>query len=244
MSDITLLLGPIAFQDFEVPSRITFGGAQRLAIHRLPGGARIIDALGRDDAELSFAGIFSGTDATLRARAIDELRSAGQPLPLTWNVFFYTVIIETFEADYRAEHWIPYRIRCTVLRDEASALIQPFVSLVAAAYADIGTALAAAAAAGFDLTAAQSAFADPNASILGSAAYGQARSVLATIQAALTTSLDQAETDLASIGIVTSADAGVANLANATASAGQIGQLIQALGYTGRAAVNMTNAST
>lgn len=244
MSDITLLLGPVAFQDFEVPSQITFGGTQRLAIHRLPGGARVIDALGRDDAELSFAGIFSGTDATLRARAIDELRSAGLPLPLTWNVFFYTVIIDTFEADYRAEHWIPYRIRCTVLRDEASALIQPFVSLAAAAYADVGIALGPAAAAGFDLTAAQSAFADPNASILGSAAYGQARSALTATQAALTAGLDQAETNLASIGIATSADAGAADLATATASAGKIGQLTQARGYTGRAAVNLINAST
>lgn len=244
MSDITLLLGPIAFQDFEVPSRITFGGAQRLAIHRLPGGARVIDALGRDDAELSFTGIFSGTDATLRARAIDELRSAGLPLPLTWNVFFYTVIIDTFEADYRTENWIPYRIRCTVLRDEASALIQPFVSLAAAAYADIGAALAPAGAAGFDLSTARSAFADPNAAILGSAAYSQARSSLADTHEALAASLSQAETSLGSLTFATSAKAGVADLATATVAAGQIGQLTQARGYTGRAAINLANAST
>ena len=45
-----VILGPIALQGFEVPESITIGGAQRLAIHRLPGGARVIDALGPDDA--------------------------------------------------------------------------------------------------------------------------------------------------------------------------------------------------
>ena len=246
MSDIILLLGPIVFQDFEVPSGITFGGAQRLAVHNLPGGGRVIDALGRDDAALSFAGVFSGSDATLRARVIDELRSAGLPLPLTWDVFFYTVIIETFEADYRAGNWIPYRLRCTVLRDEASALIQPVVSLASAAYADLGAAFAPANAAGFDLSNVQSAFADPNAAILGSAAYSEAQSNLASAHAAMGDGLSQAEAELSGVGLTNanSADAGVAGLNSASASAGQIGQLTQARGYTGRAAVNLANAST
>ena len=51
----------IVFQDFELPSGINFGGRQRLALHRLPGGSRVIDALGRDDAQISFAGIFTGS---------------------------------------------------------------------------------------------------------------------------------------------------------------------------------------
>ena len=63
MADVTLLLGPVAFQDFEVPCGVNFGGRQRLALHRLPGGSRVIDALGRDDAQISFSGIFSGSDA-------------------------------------------------------------------------------------------------------------------------------------------------------------------------------------
>ena len=70
MSDIALLLGPVAFQDFELPANIGFGGEQRLAVHCLPGGARVIDVLGRDDAEITFSGIFSGSDATLRARTL------------------------------------------------------------------------------------------------------------------------------------------------------------------------------
>ena len=40
MSNVALLLGHIAFQDFEVPATINIGGDQRLAIHRLLGGTR------------------------------------------------------------------------------------------------------------------------------------------------------------------------------------------------------------
>ena len=105
MTDVALLLGPIVFQDFEVPSGINFGGRQRLALHRLPSGSRVIDALGRDDAQISFSGIFAGSDAILRARSLDELRVAGIPLPLTWDVLFYTVLISDFCADYRSSWW-------------------------------------------------------------------------------------------------------------------------------------------
>jgi hypothetical protein len=132
MSDVALLLGPIVFQDFEIPSGVNFGGRQHLALHRLPGGSRVIDALGRDDAQISFAGIFTGSDATLRARALDELRVAGIALPLTWDVLFFTVLISDFHAAYCNGWWIPYRIVCTILQDEASALLQPVVSLATA----------------------------------------------------------------------------------------------------------------
>jgi hypothetical protein len=246
MSDIVLLLGPIVFNDFEVPGGIVFGGAQRLAIHRLPGGVRVIDALGRDDRTLSFSGTFSGPDATLRARVLDELRSAGLPLPLTWDVFFYTVIIDSFQADYRAGNWIPYKVSCTVIRDEASALVQTVVSLATATLADVGSALAPASAAGIDLTGTQSTLAAAGATTRGSADYGTAGAALGGAQIAIGASLVSAEAALASAGLVgaSSADAGVTGLNAAVLSAGQIGQLIQASGYIGRAAVNLVNAST
>src|SRR3954469_21838480 len=100
MSDGTLLLGPILFQDFEMPERVRWGGAQRLSVHRLPGGARVIDALGRDDFDIAWSGVFSGDDATLRARGLDLMRAEGGVWPLTWNWFFYSVVIAVFQADY------------------------------------------------------------------------------------------------------------------------------------------------
>jgi hypothetical protein len=242
MSDPVLLLGPIVFQEFEVPSNINFGGRQRLALHHRPGGGRIIDALGRDDAQITFSGVFSGSNATLRARSIDELRAAGLVLPLTWDVFFYSVVIADFHANYRNSCWIPYLINCSVLRDEASALVQLPISLATAALADIANAQNA----GFDLSPTQAALGVPCATVRGTAAYGAARSSLSAAQSSIESAIDTADTALAGVNLagVNSPNVGAARLLEATAIAGQLGSLTTARSYVARAAVNLTNAST
>lgn len=111
------VLGPVAFYGFEVPERITLGGRQRLAVHRLPGGARIVDAMGPDDRELAWSGVVSGPGAAERVRQLDRLRRAGQALPLGWDGWRFTVIISDFEADSAKPWWVPYRISCTVLAE-------------------------------------------------------------------------------------------------------------------------------
>ena len=223
MSDVGLLLGPIVFQDFEVPSGVNFGGRQRLALYRLPGGSRVIDALGRDDAQISFSGIFAGPNATLRARSLDELRVAGAALPLTWDVLFYTVLISEFRADYRTSWWIPYRIVCTVLQDEASTLTQPTASLTAAALSDIGTAAGYASDAGVDLSLLQTAISTPGATTRGTAAYTAAQSCLVGAQSSVGNSIEAAATTLAGISVADSgsAQAGTANLLAATDATGR-----------------------
>jgi hypothetical protein len=246
MADVTLLLGPVVFQDFEVPSGVNFGGRQRLALHRLPGGPRVIDALGRDDAQISFSGIFSGSDATLRARSLDELRVAGIALPLTWDVLFYTVLISEFQASYRNGWWIPYRIVCTVLRDEASALVQLVASLATTALADIGAASGYALDAGVDLSPLQAALAAPGATTRGTAAYSTAQNCLVGTKASIGTSISVANGTLvgATVADAGSAEAGVAGLLAATDSAGQLSSLVSAGSYINRTENNLTNAST
>jgi hypothetical protein len=61
-----ITLGGIVFEAFEVPEQIEFGGRQRMAIHDLPGGGRVIDVLGPTDSDLVFSGIFSGSGAGTR----------------------------------------------------------------------------------------------------------------------------------------------------------------------------------
>jgi hypothetical protein len=246
MPDTALLLGPVAFQDFEVPSGINFGGRQQLALHRLPGGARIIDALGRDDAQIGFSGIFSGTDATLRARSLDELRAGGVALPLMWDVFFYTVVITQFRANYCNNWWIPYEIICTVLRDEAAVLIQPLVSLAAAALADLGQAAGDALNAGFDLSPVQAAVGAPDATVRGTTAYGAALVSLSTAQTSMAAAIDSSDATLAGLDFasVGSPGVGAARLLQATGTAGQLSSITSARTYVSRAAINLTNAST
>lgn len=246
MSDIHLILGPVAFQDFEVPGGINFGGAQRLAIHRLAGGGRVIDALGREDADIRFAGTFSGADATLRARTLDELRVAGTPLPLTWDVFFYTVTIRQFQAEYQNGWWIPYRMICSVIRDEASVLVRAALSLAADVASDIAVAAAQASPVGFDMAAAQAAVTVPAATVRGSTAFIAAQSNLANTQVGLSQAITTAEMQLDDVtltGATTSGD-GIDGLAAAVASSQQLAALTNARGYLGRAAVNIATAST
>jgi hypothetical protein len=248
MSDIVLLLGPIGFKDFEIPANIGFGGEQRLAVHKLLGGARVIDTLGQDDAEITFHGIFSGSDATLRARALDVLRAQGSPLPLTWDVFFYTVVIRSFEADYRSGWWIPYRIACTVVRDEAGALIDAALSLGTSAVSDVASAVGQALAGGIDLSSTQALVSVPGATTQGTAAFGSAQSSLRSAQSALGTGIGSAESTLgaASLQLASASTArdGIMALGSATQGAQQLGALTTARGYLGRAVANFANASS
>jgi hypothetical protein len=246
MTDTALLLGPIAFQEFEVPSGINFGGRHRLALHRLPGGIRIIDALGRDDAQIRFSGIFSGSDATLRARSLDELRASGITLPLTWDVFFYTVTISEFFAEYRNNWWIPYQITCTVLRDEASAIAQTVVSLATAALSDIASAAADALNAGVDLSPLQATLGAPGATVRGTGSYSTAQASLSTMQSSMGASIDSADAALAGVDFAnaSSPEVSAGRLLEATDIAGQLGSLTSVRTYVARAAVNLANASS
>ncbi len=232
MSYSYLLLGPILFQDFELPPSVSWGGAQSLTVHKLPGGLRIIDAMGRDDAEITWTGVFTGSDAGLRARTVDLMRADGGLWPLTWETFFYSVIVSRFEADYRRPNWIPYRVTCTVLRDEAEAVIQGTLSIGATILSDLTA--ADSLDTGIDLSGTTAATSVQGATTLGTSSYAQAQSQLAT-------AAGTAATQLATIGaqLTTATDLG-----QATTLAGQTAQLATARGFLGRAATNLANASS
>ncbi len=246
MSDVALLLGPIIFQDFEIPSGINFGGRQRLAVFRLPGGSQVIDALGRDDAQISFSGIFTGPEATLRARSLDELRVAGIALPLTWDVLFYTVVVSEFWADYCNSCWIPYRVICTVVQDEASVILQPAASLGAAALADANAAAGYASGAGVDLSFLQVALSEPGATTRGTTTYTAAQSRVTDARSSIGTSIAAANATLTNTALMDagSAEAGAANLIAATDATGQLSSLMSADASIRRTATGLANAST
>ena len=112
---MTLTLGGILFQDFEIPEQINFGGRQSLTTHRLPGGARVVDAMGRDDDDIRWSGRFRSASAGRRARSLDFLRAAGKPVTLAWDAFRYTVVVSEFQADFRQAYEIPYAVSCHVV---------------------------------------------------------------------------------------------------------------------------------
>lgn len=118
MSDFTLLLDAVAFQDFEIPESIKAGGAQALFKHKYPGGLRTIDAMGPDDADITWSGIFMDGTAQDRCKQLDILRRAGQQVVLTWAGYQYLVIIASFEWDFRRVWQIQYSITLAVVQDQ------------------------------------------------------------------------------------------------------------------------------
>ena len=227
MSDY-LLIGPVLLQDFELPERISWGGAQRLAVHRLPGGRRVIDSMGRDDADITWTGVFSGADAGLRARTLDLMRADGGLWPLTWGSYFYSVVVARFDAEYARANWIPYRIICTVLRDETEALVEGVVSLAGGVLGDV--AAAAGLGAGLDLASVQQQLEAPGALRYGTVAHGQALGGLRAGEAALGAGL--AAAGVALLG----ADAGTgAGVRAASDRSGELAALARARGPLGRA---------
>ncbi len=176
------------------------------------------------------------------------LRADGQPLTLTWDVFFYTVVIRSFEADYRSGWWIPYRVAWTVLRDEAGAAIDTALSFATSAVSDIATAVGQALAGGMDLSSAQALMSAPQATTQGTAAFGSAQSSLQSAQSTLGGTIASAESTLGTassqLASARAAQDGITALRSATSGAQQLSALTAARGYVGRAALNFAYASS
>ena len=123
---MTLKIGSISLRDFETPSTVKFGGTQRIAVHRLANGRRVLDALGREESDITFSGVLSGSDAEARVQALDLLRTTGQRTSLQWSSFHFDVIVRQFSIEFQSPHWIPYQLVCAVLEqsidDSASNL--------------------------------------------------------------------------------------------------------------------------
>ncbi|MEK7695886.1 MAG: hypothetical protein AAB419_10780 [Pseudomonadota bacterium] len=128
-----LSLGDVLFNDLEAPERIPFGGSQQLVVHKMVGGTRTVDAMGRDDLPLGWSGTFMGKDALSRARYLDAMRIAGQALPLAWSELLYTVVIHRFLPVFEREWLIPYSIICEVVADHS----QPQTSLAGPSINDL-----------------------------------------------------------------------------------------------------------
>jgi hypothetical protein len=227
MSNVVLTLGGVPFQDMEVPEKISFGGKQRVAVQNLIGGGRVVSALGLDDGSISFAGIFSGTDAVSRAQELDAARALGAQLPLVWSGFYYIVVIETFTAEYRMSTLIPFSISCLVVTDPLAAvanLVAPLANLVGG---DLAAALGLSGQAGISLLGISAT------SLTGFAAV---QGLLGTGISTMGASLGAAASALG--GAVT-AEAGVSALGSLGAVSGQLAGATAMQGYVNRAAVNL-----
>lgn len=124
MATDVLTLGGIVFDDFSTPRKMPFGGNQAMVVHKLPGGARVIDTLGPDEANIVWSGRFFGNNAYDTALALDAMRAAGQLQPLIFGGQYRSVLIDTFlPLVVRMPTWVEYRISCTVYQNPALGVL-------------------------------------------------------------------------------------------------------------------------
>jgi hypothetical protein len=137
-----VVLGDFVFTGFEVPPHVTFGGKQAMTVHRLPGGERVVDLLGPDDHYLQWSGAFLNQFPSQSVQRLDQMRVDGNPLPLTWGNYYYTVLIDDFAADDRTSGPLQYRISCLVLGSGPSAPTAQQPSLTGAVNNDVNSSAA------------------------------------------------------------------------------------------------------
>lgn len=114
----TLTLGGIQFDGYSTPSQMMGGGKQTMVVHKLPGGSRVIDTLGPDEANIVWDGFFWGNNAYSTALTLDAMRAAGQVLPLIWGGQFRSVIIDSFIYKVRRiPVWVEYNISLMVYQN-------------------------------------------------------------------------------------------------------------------------------
>jgi hypothetical protein len=245
---VLLTLGGILFQGFEVPESIATGGDQALVVHKLPGGARLIDAMGADNRDIAWSGRFRGNAAESRARRLDGYRIAGQALELAWSGYRYQVLVRSFEAQFMQPFEIPYSISCTVLADEAAPILSGIPGLDEIIGADLVNALTLGGA--INVASVSGAIATVQTVVgavntLKNAPAGSIANIAATVglaQQAALSATTQAEGTLAAAGALTPGNSPTSLISSLTAQAsgfGQLSNLYQMTSTLGRMGKNL-----
>ncbi len=131
MPSSVLSLAGIIFDSFSTPARMPAGGNQAMVVHKLPGGSRVIDTLGPDEADIYWAGELFGDGAYATALALDAIRQSGEVVPLIWAGQYRSVIVSSFNYALRREPvWVEYQVVCTVYQNPMAGLLGALVSSV------------------------------------------------------------------------------------------------------------------
>lgn len=251
---VRLTLGGIEFRDFEVPESLPFGGELMVKIHRLQGGARAFQVMGLDLAPIEWGGMFRGPQAVTRARAVEALWKAAQPVALAWGEFAYTVLVTRFAGHFASPREVPYSLCVEVISDDAAS--GPAAAAVSPTQMITGDAASAASACA---TPSLSGMADSvQGAVAGvqdfaAAARGQIAQVAGPVLAARASVgavFDQAEATLGAVAAVGGISTGGAGRDLAGGLLAQLGAAqdgaaaFEADAYLGRLATNLQAISS
>jgi hypothetical protein len=114
---VVLFLGDLLFEDFELPERLPHGGDHSLAVHKVVGGRRRIDALGPDDAAIEWSGVLFGEFSHLRSLQLDLLRRSGRVVELAHSLRRYRGIVSKYVGNVRSPLVVEYSLTFEILED-------------------------------------------------------------------------------------------------------------------------------
>lgn len=238
--DQTIILGDFVFDGWEIPEKISWGGAQRVNVHKLIGGERVIDSMGPDNADIAWSGIFLSPDASLRADQLDQMRKDGELLELVFAGRYYSVVISSFTADQRMLSYVPYNITLAVQRDQTIATYPYVDDAVAAVLADTIAALSIVDTPPSQLAATFIAMAGipPMLALPALVAQTATTAAVSTALTATQTGIGSAAAEASiAIGTMAAASVLVGNLAGATTVVTAVPAMQTALAVTETAAV-------
>ena len=110
-----LQLGGFTFSGFSPPDLLPIGGKQAMNVHKLPGGARVIDTLGPDEEDITWRGTFFQNDAINVCVQLDAMRRSGRLTTLTFAGQSRQVVVGHFMYSIRRyPMWVEYVITCVV----------------------------------------------------------------------------------------------------------------------------------
>lgn len=255
-SDQSVTFGDFVFNGWEIPEKVSWGGQQRMTVHKFVGGTRFIDVMGVDNQEVSWSGRFLSPDAASRADQVDQMRKAGAALELIFAGRYYIALISNFVADQAMQWHVPYRISFTILSDN-SFVPPPVPTPLQAVSEDINAVSAIPVAP--PLLAAQLAIAAIPALMVGMTTIAPSAAATVALASAVTAAAVQvtvAQTAAdAQIAALTATEVTVGTLAGATTVVGAVASMQGALaatyasasavamsGYIDRTSINIANA--
>jgi hypothetical protein len=252
----TVSIGDFVFDGWEVPESIKWGGTQRVNVHKLVGGDRVIDAMGPDHADISWSATMLSPDASLRADELDQMRISGQLFPIIFANRYYEGVISNFQADQRKAWHVPYNITLVVWRDQSFVAANPQPTALAAVTDDVSAGLAITSA-GLATAATALALVSPilvSMSVIdqGAASTIALASNLTLASTAATAAASLANATIAGVtagAVTTGIVAGTATVDTAITTLATVGQATQdaaaaaaMASYVSRASKNVANA--
>lgn len=234
MQNSPIQIGSIDLQDFEIPQSLRFGGRQRVVVHPLAGGGRVVERLGAEDTDIRFRGTFSGVAAETRARSLDNLRMSGQIVWLTWGSYRRQVVVKNFIADYCTPWWIAYELSCIVVYQNPEGLVQ-LTNVAVLVSADMSNALSAASGTDISLTSLQTALSAPDATIYGTTSQATAIEAGSALLDSLTAQINDQSALLALPAPADATPTGLAALYEwRVRNAGSLAATVNVRSYVGR----------